>query len=89
MEGDPGYDMITYTFSDEKIAHIHLDDGKQTLGPELIAEFMTSLTRAETEAKAVCVSGRPWRFCAGFDLKIMTKSPTDAVQLLSQGKDPF
>ncbi|MGB0646427.1 MAG: crotonase/enoyl-CoA hydratase family protein [Bradymonadia bacterium] len=82
--------MITYTLSDEKIAHIHLDDGKaNALGPALIAEFMSSLARAENEAKAVCVSGRPGRFCAGFDLKIMTKSPMDAVQLLTQGKDLF
>ena len=82
--------MITYTLSDEGIAHINLDDGKaNALGPALIASFLEALERADSEAKAVCVSGRPGRFCAGFDLKIMTKSPADAVNLLTQGKDLF
>ena len=82
--------MITYTLSDEGIAHINLDDGKaNALGPELIHQFISALDRAETEAKAICVSGRPGKFCAGFDLKIMTKSPADAVALLTEGKDLF
>ena len=82
--------MITYTLSEQGIAHINLDDGKaNALGPAMISNFLEALERADSEAKAVCVSGRPGRFCAGFDLKIMTKSPADAVALLTQGKDLF
>ena len=82
--------MITYTLSDEGIAHINLDDGKaNALGPTLISAFKDAIAQAEHEAKALCVSGRPGRFCAGFDLKLMTKSPESAVDLLTQGKDLF
>ena len=82
--------MLTYTLSDEGIAHIHLDDGKaNALGPALIHAFIDAIEQAEGEAKALCVSGRPGKFCAGFDLKIMTKSPADAVALLTEGKDLF
>lgn len=82
--------MITYTLSEVGIAHISLDDGKaNALGPELIGSFLGAIERAESEAKALCVSGRPGKFCAGFDLKIMTESPQSAMGLLRQGKDLF
>lgn len=82
--------MLTYTLSDQGIAHINLDDGKaNALGPDLIGAAISAIEQAEAEAKALCVSGRPGRFCAGFDLKIMTKSPESAVTLLTQGKDLF
>src|SRR5690606_35275794 len=44
-----------------------------------------ALDRAEREAKAVVVLGRPGRFSAGFDLKVMMSSPDAARALVLEG----
>jgi enoyl-CoA hydratase len=67
-------------------AHIQMDDGKaNALSAAMIAELVDALTRAEKEARAVVLSGRPDRFCAGFDLKVMMSSPEAARGLLTGG----
>lgn len=82
--------MITFTISPEGVAHIQLDDGKaNALTQSCIDEALQCIDRAENEAKVLCISGRAGRFCAGFDLKVMNKSPQDAVNLLAHGKDLF
>src|SRR6185369_13460742 len=43
--------------------------------------------RAEKEAQAIVLSGRPDRFCAGFDLKVMMSGPENATALLVRGSD--
>jgi len=81
-EGFVGYDLI------DEIAHIQMDDGKaNALGPQMIDELTQAFERAATEAKAVILAGRPGRFCAGFDLRIMTQGPEHAVGLVSAGAD--
>jgi len=53
----------------------------------MIAEVGEALARAEKEASAVVLAGRPDRFCAGFDLRVMMSSPEAAKGLLTRGAD--
>ena len=56
----------------EGVATIHLDDGKaNALSYEMIAALSGAIQRAESEARAAVILGRPGKFCAGFDLKVM------------------
>ncbi|NOY93274.1 MAG: crotonase/enoyl-CoA hydratase family protein [Deltaproteobacteria bacterium] len=79
-----GYELI------DEIAHIQMDDGKaNALGPQMIEQLSGAFDRAETEAEAVVLVGRPGRFCAGFDLKIMTSGPDNAIRLFTAGAEMF
>ncbi len=70
------------------VAVLRMDDGKaNALSPQLIADFMVALDEAEESARAVVISGRPGRFCAGFDLKVMLSGPEPAKALFSAGSD--
>lgn len=70
------------------VAHILMDDGKaNALSEAMVGELRDALTRAEKEASAVVLSGRPDCFCAGFDLKVMMSSPEAAQKLLRTGAD--
>lgn len=69
-------------------ALLQMDDGKaNALSRDMIAELVDALTRAEKEARAVVLYGRPDRFCAGFDLKVMMSGPEAARELLLGGVD--
>src|ERR1700759_4217907 len=57
------------------------------LSNEMIDQLLAALTRAETEAKAMVLAGRPERFCAGFDLKVMMSGPANATALLTRGSE--
>jgi enoyl-CoA hydratase len=75
---------------DGTTAVVHMDDGKaNALSSGMIAELDAALTRAEEEATAVVLAGRPDRFCAGFDLKTMMASPASAMALLREGAALF
>jgi len=77
--------MLTYTLED-KIALVHMDDGKaNALSEGMIDELGSAFDRADKEASAIVLSGRPDRFCAGFDLKVMMSSPEAATSLLKKG----
>ena len=79
--------VVHYTLEGQT-ALLQMDDGKaNALSPAMITELDQALTRAEKEASAVVLSGRPERFCAGFDLKIMMSSPDAAKSLLRTGGD--
>jgi enoyl-CoA hydratase len=68
------------------VAHIQMDDGKaNALSEAMLGELDEALTRAEKEAGAIVLSGRPERFCAGFDLKVMMSSPEAAQNMLRRG----
>lgn len=74
-------------FSQEgPVALVHLDDGKaNALSSERIQALEDALGRAEQEAGALLILGRPGCFSAGFDLKEISKSPESATRLVSQG----
>jgi len=68
------------------VAVVRIDDGKaNALTPELIGEVNAALDRAEREAHAVVVTGRPGRFSAGFDLAIMRQGGDATLGLTASG----
>lgn len=70
------------------VAVIDIDDGKaNALGFELLDALDAALDRAEAEAEAVAVVGRPGKFSAGFDLSVMTSGPDQARGLLGRGAE--
>ncbi len=72
------------------VAVVHLDDGKvNVLSHEIISALHESLDRAEQEARAVVMAGRPGKFSAGFDLKVMQAGPQEAGNLFRAGMDLF
>lgn len=67
MAKSPSYELR------DGVAVITLDDGKaNALSPQVIDGIDACLSRAEEEASAVLLAGRPGRFSAGFDLSVMT-----------------
>ena len=79
--------MVEYALS-EKIAVIRMDDGKaNALSYAMMDEVEANLTRAESEASAVVLTGRAGRFCAGFDLREMTRALGSAQALVTRGAD--
>ena len=72
------------------VAHIQLDDGKaNALSFDLMDALLEALDRAEAEARALLVSGRPGRFSAGFDLKVMTAGMDAAIGMLRRGAQVY
>lgn len=70
------------------VAVLRMDDGKaNALSPEMLGALDAALARAEREAKAVVLAGRPGRFSAGFDLRHMMAGPESARALLMKGAD--
>jgi enoyl-CoA hydratase len=68
------------------VAILHFDDGKaNVVGHDLVAGMHEGLDRAEREARAVVVHGRPGRFSAGFDLDELKKGPEEARKLVVAG----
>ena len=71
-----------------KVAVVSMDDGKaNALSAAMIDQVIAALTRAEAEASAMVLTGRPERFCAGFDLRVMMSGPEQAKGLLSRGSE--
>lgn len=67
-------------------AILHMDDGKaNALGHDMIAAISTALDRAEAEANAIVLMGREKRFCAGFDLSVMSSGPEAVNKLVTAG----
>ena len=67
------------------VALITMDDGKKNaMTPQGVADLDAALDRAEADAKAVVLAGRPGSFCAGFDLAIMTSGDMDAIRTLAK-----
>src|SRR5262249_42053833 len=60
-----------------------MDDGKaNALSTAMIDSILAALARAEREAKAMVLIGRPERFCAGLDLRVMWSGPDNATGAL-------
>ena len=81
--------LVTYELKDS-VAIIQMDDGKvNALSHQMVDALLSALDRAEAEANAIVLAGRPGKFCAGFDLKTMMSSPKAAVDLLTRGCDLY
>ena len=80
-------ECVSYSLED-KVAIVRMDDGKaNALSREMIDGVIAALTRAEQEAGALVLAGRPDRFCAGFDLRVMMSGPEAATKLLAAGSE--
>jgi enoyl-CoA hydratase len=67
---------------------ITIDDGKaNAISHEIADAVHAGLQQATTEADAVVLVGRPGRFSAGFDLKVMQGPPDGARDLLKAGAE--
>ena len=70
------------------LAWVRLDDGKaNALSPAVIEALGAALDRAEKEAGAVVLLGRPGRFSAGFDLSVMGSGPEQVRSLVTAGAE--
>lgn len=79
--------ILTYALEDGT-AIVRMDDGKaNALSDAMIDALLGALERAEKEAAAMILTGRPERFCAGFDLKVMMSGPDAAKGMLRRGSD--
>ena len=67
-------------------AIVQMDDGKaNALSDVMIDALVAALQRAEKEASAIVLAGRPERFSAGFDMRVMMSSREAAIALLRHG----
>ncbi len=79
-------DTVSYQFS-ESVAVITLDDGKaNALDLAVIEAINNAIDRATADdARAIVINGRAGKFCAGFNLKVMTESQASALEVLNAG----
>lgn len=80
-------DAVGYELAGE-VAVVRIDDGKaNAVSPALIAALGAALDRAEREARAVLLAGRPQRFSGGFDLGIMRQGGDATLALTAAGAE--
>jgi enoyl-CoA hydratase len=78
-------EFVTYQ-SEENYAIITINNGKaNAISHEVIAGLNSSLDKAEQENKIVILTATNEIFSGGFDLKVMTKSPESAIELVTKG----
>lgn len=71
--------MLSYVL-DGEVAVITLDDGKaNACGFAMLEAINTALDRAQREARAVALLGRPGVLSGGFDLKVINGGDQDAL----------
>ena len=76
--------LVDYT-QDGRVATITMDDGRaNALSPAMQHAIHAALDRAEAEEAAVVLAGRPGRFCAGFDLQIMSQGAEATADALTR-----
>lgn len=81
------YEHLRYELTD-RTAVITMDDGKaNALSHAMIDALQEALERAEREASAVILTGRPGRLSGGFDLPTMMASPASARALVGAGAE--
>lgn len=75
---------------EDDVAVVTLDDGKaNAVSHEVIDLVHAALDRALEDARAVVVAGRPGRFSAGFDLKVMGAGDQPMQDLVLAGAGLF
>ena len=78
-------EFVTYQ-SEENYAIITISNGKANAISHDVADGINaSLDKAEQEDKVVILTGASGIFSGGFDLKVMTKSPEAALELVTKG----
>jgi len=78
-------DLIAYHLEDG-IATLTLNNGKvNAISPDVIAAFNAALDRATEDRAVVILTGQPGVLSGGYDLKVMTAGPKEAVGLVTAG----
>ncbi|MGH8716327.1 MAG: crotonase/enoyl-CoA hydratase family protein [Burkholderiales bacterium] len=78
-------DLISYQLEDG-IATLTLSNGKvNAISPDVIAAFNAALDRAEQDKAIVIITGQPGILSGGYDLKVMTSGPQNAINLVAAG----
>ncbi|WP_417697747.1 crotonase/enoyl-CoA hydratase family protein [Pseudomonas sp.] len=78
-------DLIAYHLEDG-IATLTLNNGKvNAISPDVIAAFNTALDQSVTDRAVVIITGQPGILSGGYDLKVMTAGPKEAVSLVTAG----
>jgi enoyl-CoA hydratase len=63
-----------------------LSNGKvNAISPDVIAAFNAALDQAVTDRAVVIITGQPGILSGGYDLKVMTAGPREAVALVTSG----
>ena len=78
-------ELISYQLADG-IATLTLCNGKvNAISPELIIQFNATLDQSEQDRAVVILTGQPGILSGGYDLKVMTSGPANAVALVTAG----
>ncbi|MBU3058737.1 crotonase/enoyl-CoA hydratase family protein [Pseudomonas indica] len=78
-------ELISYHL-DDGIATLTLNNGKvNAISPDVIAAFNEALDRAEQDKAIVILTGQPGILSGGYDLKVMTSGPQNAIDLVAAG----
>ncbi|WP_313201735.1 crotonase/enoyl-CoA hydratase family protein [Pseudomonas sp.] len=78
-------ELITY-HAEDGIATLTLNNGKvNAISPDVIAAFNAALDRATQARAVVIITGQPGILSGGYDLKVMTSGPKEAVALVTAG----
>jgi enoyl-CoA hydratase len=78
-------ELISYHLEDG-IATLTLSNGKvNAISPEVIAAFNAALDQAEQDRAVVIITGQPGILSGGYDLKVMTAGPQQAINLVTSG----
>jgi enoyl-CoA hydratase len=78
-------ELIHYSCN-EGIATLTLNNGKvNAISPDMIAAFNSRLDQAEQDRAIVIITGQPGILSGGYDLKVMTSNPENAINLVASG----
>ncbi|WP_434569321.1 crotonase/enoyl-CoA hydratase family protein [Pseudomonas sp. Z3-8] len=78
-------DLIAYHLEDG-IATLTLNNGKvNAISPDVIVAFNAALDQAVSDRAVVIITGQPGILSGGYDLKVMTAGPKEAVNLVASG----
>ena len=78
-------ELISYQL-DDGVATLTLANGKvNAISPAVIEAFNQALDHAEQDRAVVILTGQPGILSGGYDLKVMTSGPENAVALVAAG----
>ncbi|MDR9750509.1 crotonase/enoyl-CoA hydratase family protein [Pseudomonas sp. SZMC_28357] len=78
-------ELIAYHLEDG-IATLTLSNGKvNAISPDVITAFNAALDQAAADRAIVIITGTPGMLSGGYDLKVMTAGPKEAVSLVTAG----
>jgi enoyl-CoA hydratase len=78
-------ELVSYELEDG-IATLTLANGKvNAISPEVIAAFHAALDRSEADRAIVILTGTAGMLSGGYDLKVMTSGPQEAIALVAAG----